>query len=77
MNLEQLKNDACRTLALINLIEKSQEKANNIFSSTHYTLFGFANERSEAVARQNRVTQRLVKYLERLLNGNISVIVQR
>ena len=77
MNIDQLKQDACRTLALIGLIEKSQTKARNIYASPHYTIFGFANERSEAVAKQNQVTQRLVKYLERTLNGNLSVIVQR
>lgn len=69
MNIDQIKQDACRTLALISLIEKSQAKARNIFGSPHYTIFGLSDERSHAVAKQNRVTQRLYKYLERTIKN--------
>jgi len=68
MDLDQIKTKACRTLALIDLIERSVTKARIIAGSSHYPLFGLANEQSEMLSFQNRVTHRLVKYLERTIS---------
>lgn len=67
LNIDQLKQDLCRQSAIIDLIERSQAKARTIASSNYYPLFGKANEYSEELAWQNKVTERLYKYLERLL----------
>lgn len=66
MNLDQLKKDACRTLALITLIERSMTKARVIAASSYYPVFGLSNEQSEMLSFQNRVTERLGNYLERI-----------
>lgn len=68
-NLDQLKQNACRTLALIDLIERSSNKVKAIVSSSYYPIFGLRNEQSEMVSFQNKVTQRLVKNLERTLKS--------
>ena len=68
-NLDQLKQNACRTLALIDLIEKSNQKAKQIIASSYYPLFALKSEQNEMVAFQNRVTQRLVKNLERTISN--------
>ena len=65
LDLDQLENQACRTLALINLIKKSNDKAKQILATAYYPIFGKCNEQTEMVAFQNRVTQRLVNNLKR------------
>lgn len=67
LNIDQLKQDLCRQSAIIDLIERSQAKARAIAGCNFYPLFGRSNEYSEALAWQNKVTERLYKYLERLL----------
>ncbi|MCZ4244922.1 hypothetical protein [Pedobacter punctiformis] len=67
MNLDQLKQNACKTLALIDLIERSKSRARNIWAVQYYTLFGSTQEREEAVNKQNAVTARLEGYLEKLI----------
>lgn len=65
MNLDEIKAKACRTLALIELIDRSNEKCKQILKCAYYPIFGKCNEQSEMVAFQNRVTQRLVDNLKR------------
>lgn len=69
MNLNQLKKDACRTLALIELIERSVSKARIIAGSSYYSIYGGTNEQSDMLSFQNRVTERLVKYLEKITSN--------
>jgi len=68
-NLDQLKQNACRTLALIDLIERSKTKARNIWGSYYFALFENTAERSKAIEKQNAVTNRLVSYLEKTLTN--------
>ncbi|MCX3266588.1 hypothetical protein [Pedobacter agri] len=65
MDLDQLRTKACRTLALINLIERSNDKCKEILKCSYYPIYGKPNEQSEMVEFQNRVTQRLVNNLKR------------
>jgi len=66
LNIEQLKQDICKQTALIELIECSQAKARTIAGSNYYPLYAMAGEQNEALAWQNKVTERLYKYLERI-----------
>jgi len=66
LNIEQLKQDICKQTALIELIERSQAKAREIAGSQYYPLFSLVGEQNEALAWQNKVTERLYKYLERI-----------
>jgi len=65
MNLDEIKTKACRKLALIKLIERSNDKAKEILKCAYYPIFGKSNEQSEMLEFQNRVTQRLVNNLKR------------
>lgn len=66
LNIDQLKQDICKQLALINLIEKSKSKALNIITSPYYNVFGTHQERKNDLDFQNNVTKRLYAYLFRL-----------
>jgi hypothetical protein len=67
LNLDQVKQDACKVLALVKMIEKSKAKELNIACDTPYFgIFGTDAELHQAVARQNAVTQRLYGYLNSL-----------
>ncbi|RZJ92446.1 MAG: hypothetical protein EOO20_01690 [Chryseobacterium sp.] len=67
-NLNQIKSNACKVLALIDLIERSQAKAAEIRKCAYYPIFAPVSEQSEMIGFQNRVTHRLTQYLNRLIN---------
>lgn len=66
LNIDQMKQDACRMLAVIDLIERSSEKAKRIACSEFYDVFDLRMDQVLAIQQQNQVTQRLYKYLEKL-----------
>lgn len=65
LNIDEIKGDLCRQMAIIGMIEKSANKAKDIACIKWY---GLKSEvmRSADVAKQNNVTQRLVNYLAKL-----------
>lgn len=63
LNVEQIKQSACRILAVCDLIERSKTRELQIMTSEWYHVFGDVYQRDEDVAKQNKVTQRLYKYL--------------
>lgn len=67
LNLDQLKQNACRTLALIELIERSKSKARVIWGGHFYAVFGNPGVHKADLDKQNAVTARLVNYLEKTL----------
>lgn len=66
MNIDQLEMDLCRQQAVISLIRRSAQKAAHIACSEFYDLIGTGVQRMVDVKRQNRVTERLVNYLQNL-----------
>lgn len=66
MNIDQLKMDLCRQQAIIDLIERSVQKAKHIACSDWYGMYGTHIQRNADVSRQNKVTMRLVNYLKSL-----------
>lgn len=66
MNIDQLEMDLCRQQAVIALIKRSALKAKHIACSEFYDLIGTNVQRSVDVKRQNKVTERLVNYLQNL-----------
>ena len=68
MNIDQLKQDLCKQMAIIDLIERSQQRAMHAAcgNETYYKVFGYSTEQQQDVAKQNQVTQRLVNYLTKL-----------
>ena len=68
LNIDQLKQDLCKQMAVIELIERSQQRARCIASClTHYKVFSTDSQMRIDVAKQNAVTQRLVNYLTKLI----------
>ena len=65
LNIDQLKQNLCKQMALINLIERSQERAKHIACGNciYYSVFAGQGEQDRALSFQNSVTQRLVDYL--------------
>lgn len=66
MNIDQIKMDLCRQQAVIELIERSAQKAKYIACSDWYGLFSSHNMREADIKKQNNVTERLVNYLRTL-----------
>lgn len=65
LNIDDIKSDLCRQMAIIEMIEKSATKAKDIACIKWYGLKTEV-QRSADVSKQNNVTQRLVKYLANL-----------
>lgn len=65
LNINGIKQNLCRQMALVDLIEKSQERAKHIACGNciYYSMFGAKGEQDAALSFQNKVTQRLVDYL--------------
>lgn len=66
LNIDQIKLDLCRQMAIVGMIEKSAEKARYIACVKWYSLFNQGDQRCADVAKQNSVTQRLINYLANL-----------
>ena len=66
INIDQLKQDLCRQMAVIDLIERSNTKAKEKATSNFYRVFEGKCKMEAAVNFQNSVTQRLVNYLGKL-----------
>ena len=72
LNLDQVKQDACKVLALVGMIEKSKERELNIAAVPYFGIFGTDAEMHQMVARQNAVTQRLYRYLSALTGSEVT-----
>lgn len=68
MNIDQLKLDLCRQIAIIELIERSQQRAMWIVTTNSHYYKVFSNDMQMQIdlMNQNKVTQRLVNYLTKL-----------
>jgi hypothetical protein len=64
LNINSIKQNLCRQMALVDLIERSQDKAKHIATNTaYYALWSNNSEMMKDLCFQNQVTQRLVDML--------------
>jgi len=71
LNLDKIKLDLCRQMAIVGMIEKSATKAKDIACVKWYSLFNQEDQRTADVEKQNCVTKRLVNYLANLRRRTI------
>ena len=75
LNIDQLKLDCCKILAVISIIDKAVSKKRLIvsgYNDVHYEIFGGQPEKETDLNKINAVIDRLNSYLFNLKKGALS-----